>query len=202
VTDGPGSEKVVRSSRDRRREKTREEIGRIALRLCAAKGFNEVTVEEIAAEADYSTRSFFRYFAAKEDALFADSEYRCQRLCEALREQPAEKSVGDALRGAVLTFVGTVDIDTEHSLLLADLVGRTPALQSRLLLDTWHWERALAAVVAERLPPDAPKLESDCLAAAAVGAFRVAHRAWWKGGGTAPMLDLASQSLDVVFPPE
>ena len=70
--------------RERRRQRTSREIERAALRLFAEKGYADVTVEEIAHSAEISERTFFRYFASKDDVLVAEERRRMDALCEFL----------------------------------------------------------------------------------------------------------------------
>ena len=76
--EGSGSGAPAPSLRDRKRERTRRALVDAAAALFERKGYDETTVAEIAAAADIGTRTFFSYFASKEDILFPDSDTRTQ----------------------------------------------------------------------------------------------------------------------------
>src|SRR4051794_3589293 len=80
----------LRASKKRR---TREAIAAAALRLFTERGFDAVTVAEVAAAADVSEKTVFNYFPAKEDLLFERGEERRAALVEAIRSRPAGTSV-------------------------------------------------------------------------------------------------------------
>ena len=67
------------------------ELEAVALRLFEERGFNEVTIEEIAAEAHISTRTFYRYFPAKEDVLQLRIDRRAEALRAALAARPGDE---------------------------------------------------------------------------------------------------------------
>src|SRR3954464_7282289 len=87
--------------RESKKRETRQRISDVATQLFYARGFDAVTIEEIAAAANVSKVTVFNYFSRKED-LFLDREAEVQRLLqEALRERPKGQSPIDALRGLV-----------------------------------------------------------------------------------------------------
>lgn len=88
--------------RERKKQRTRDALLRAALELFTTKGFEETTVDEIAEAVDVSQRTFFRYFANKQETAFAVQEMVEQRFVETLRERPAHEAPFVALRGAVI----------------------------------------------------------------------------------------------------
>src|SRR4051794_37023149 len=83
--------------RERKKQRTREQITGAALELFSTRGYHATTVAEIAAAADVSERTVFGYFATKEDILFADHHALEQGLSEALERRPHGHAL-DALR--------------------------------------------------------------------------------------------------------
>src|SRR5215813_3567608 len=94
------NEKPTRTTglRERKKSKVRNQLKQHALRLFLEQGYEATTIEQIAQQAEVSPRTFFRYFASKEDLIF-DDEYD-ERLIAAFRAQPSELSVVGALRRA------------------------------------------------------------------------------------------------------
>src|SRR4029450_11519761 len=88
------------SLRERKKARTRRALVEAALRLFAERGFEATTVADIADAADVSPRTFFTYFPAKEDVLFADAQDRIDRLQDALAKRAPDESFLDALRRA------------------------------------------------------------------------------------------------------
>src|SRR4029450_9819496 len=88
------------SLRERKKARTRRALVEAALRLFAGRGFEATTVADIADAADVSPRTFFSYFPAKEDVLFADAKDRIDRLQDALAKRAPDESFLDALRRA------------------------------------------------------------------------------------------------------
>ena len=87
--------------RERKKEQTRLRIHQAALRLIVERGLDAVTVEEIAARAEVSRRTFSNYFAGKEDAcLYGDAAHMDEFLA-ILRARPAHEPAWTALRAAV-----------------------------------------------------------------------------------------------------
>lgn len=121
--------------RERKKERTRSLIAQEALRLFRAKGFDEVSVVEIAAAAEVSKATLFRYFPTKEDLVlhrFADHLGEAARV---VRERPAGLTPTAALRDHFLAGLAARDPITglnDHPEILSfqDLVYRTPSLRT------------------------------------------------------------------------
>src|ERR1700719_2009310 len=75
--------------RERKRQQTRERLTRMAMALFHERGFEATTLDDIAAAADISRRSFFHYFASKEDVVFAWQEESTAALIAAVVARPA-----------------------------------------------------------------------------------------------------------------
>src|ERR1700748_523022 len=87
--------------RERKKLRTREQITEAAIALFADRGFEGTTVDDIAAAAEVSRRTFFRYFARKEDVILAWKRETAQELPDALAGRPADESPLDAVEGAL-----------------------------------------------------------------------------------------------------
>src|ERR1700737_686425 len=83
--------------RERKKGRTRETIVRVALQLFEEKGFEGSTVEEIAAAADISPRTFFRYFTSKEDVVFLGQDEENAMIIELFRTRPPDETTLDSL---------------------------------------------------------------------------------------------------------
>src|SRR5688500_11186488 len=90
------------SLQDRRRRYVAQEIAQVAMRLFGERGFDDVTVDEIAAAAGISSRTFFRYFATKDEVVLQYQRRIQERLVEALAGRPAGEGPVTALRQAYL----------------------------------------------------------------------------------------------------
>ena len=89
--------------RERNKLRRREQITEAALRLFAERGFDGVTIDEIADAADVSRRTFFRYFARKEDVILAWKQQMADELRAALAERPEREPPLDAVHRALAT---------------------------------------------------------------------------------------------------
>ena len=111
-------------------------------------------MDDIAAEADVSRRTFFRYFASKEDVLLADHFVQLARLREAMAARPADEPIVTALRNALLSLTSDFEERKEMIILRGRLMRDTPSLQARSLVHQKLWEDAMQEMVAERLGVD------------------------------------------------
>lgn len=94
------------SLRERKKRQTRELIAATAFRLFAERGFDQVTVAEIARQSDVSTATVFNYFPAKEDLIYSGFEEFQRELVLAIRDRAAGTTMLDAFREYVLRPTG------------------------------------------------------------------------------------------------
>ena len=185
------TEAVAVGLRERKKEQTREALARAVLKLSKKRGFDHVTVEDIAAACDVSPRTFFRYFASKEDALFASNTARRDMVLAALNAQPPELTVFDALEGAVRTLVG--DYEGERDLLRRrhQIVMTSASLQSRSAERSQTWEAHLVEHLRRSgRSPDLTDTELRLVVAATLAALRLSVDAWLASDDTGELHDL------------
>lgn len=156
--------------RERKKARTKAAIQREALRLFSRDGYAETSVEQIAAAAEVSPSTFFRYFPTKEEVVLAD--FIDSRAVLRVVDAPAELSPLQALKYAVSSVMGDIaDEDMELELLRNELIRNVPELRRGLISEMVRPMRLFAAALAQRLgrPADDPDLL--IFAGAAVGAM-------------------------------
>ena len=185
--------------RERRKRLTAAELEAAALRLFGERGFEAVTVDDIAAEADVSRRTFFRYFASKEDVLLADHFAQLARLREAMAARPTDEPILTALRNAILSMTTDFEDRKEMVILRGRIMRNTPSLQARSLVHQKAWEDAMQAMVAERLHVDPNvDLRPGVVAATTLAALRVAFTNWLTAGATGDLIAMTAEALDLL----
>jgi AcrR family transcriptional regulator len=136
--------------REMKKQRTREEIARVAMKLFTKRGFDAVTVAEVADAAGVSEKTVFNYFPAKEDLVFPRGEQHVATFIDSIRNRPEGQSVVAPFRAHTHRFLDEVAKgDVEHIVQRPRLVLRSEALRARLF--RWWEEEAtmLAPVIAE-----------------------------------------------------
>ena len=132
------------------KRRTEAAIMAAGLELFAERGFERTTVDQIAAAAGISRRTFFRYFADKEELFFAEDERLLQVVEDTLDGAPPGEPVLDLARRATLALAAHSAADPERRLARERLIAATPALQARRMAKTLRWEEAIAARLVAR----------------------------------------------------
>ena len=137
-------ERPTEGLRARKKRAAREAIAATARRLFAERGFDAVTVAEIAATADVSEKTVFNHFATKVELAFAGRGERLDRLLADIVQRPPGASVLDVFRATTSAMIdGLVAGGDDDLLALAKIVDGSRALQERL---TMGWEEEAAAL--------------------------------------------------------
>jgi AcrR family transcriptional regulator len=185
--------------RERNRRRTASDLQQAALRLFTERGYDAVTIDDIAGEAGVSRRTFFRYFATKEDVLFSDQPDRLVELRKALAARPPEEPLLTAVRQAILSMAGEYEDEQEYLLRRITIMRGTPALLGRALIYQRSWEDALSELVADRLGVDPlTDLRPGVVAGATMAALRTAITLWLAQDGKAHLPTLAAEALDLL----
>src|SRR5271156_1782915 len=137
----PAASAGVTGLRERKRQQTRERLTRVAMALFLERGFERTTLDDIAAAADISRRSFFHYFASKEDVVFAWQEGITAALIAAVAARPAGESMLAAAENAISALIR--HLKPGEALAMARLKRDNPALQARDQVKYEGLERAL-----------------------------------------------------------
>ncbi|HEV3352536.1 MAG TPA: TetR family transcriptional regulator [Acidimicrobiales bacterium] len=170
--------------RERKKEQTRDALAQAALELFAERGFDQVTVEEIAAACDVSPRTFFRYFGSKEDVLFADSDRRCDHLLASIAEQDPAVPAFDALAGAVRELAGDYAPEGERLRARHAILRSTPSLASRNAERQQGWEgKVIDALRTSGRARGMSDLDLRLMVASTTTALRVAIEDWTASAG-------------------
>ena len=189
--------------RERQRVETRDVILDTALDLIEAKGFEHTTVEDIAAAAGISARTFFRYFESKNSLLFdedKDHEHGHDEMTAALAARPASESTTEALRNVLRDqLVAVLADDNGRKLRQMRVILKEPALRA-LAKDSFHEHGPdLAKGFAARLGKPADDLQPRVLAAAFTEAIWVIMERWSAAGAEfeqlPPMIDEAFEAI-------
>jgi AcrR family transcriptional regulator len=183
--------------RERKKQQTRDALVQSALRQFAERGFDHVTVEDITDDCEVSYRTFFRYFSAKEDVLFADGDQSRARLLEALAAQPAAVAPLAALRAAVLALAEEYEHERDTILLRSRIVTATPDLRTRAVERQHGWESAAVDELrGSGRAAGRSELDLRLLVAGATTALRVATELWIADEGHGSLRDLLEAALD------
>ncbi|MFD6530567.1 TetR family transcriptional regulator [Streptomyces sp. NPDC060184] len=195
--------------RERKKQRTRDALLHAALELFTTQGYERTTVDGIVEAVDVSQRTFFRYFASKEDVVFATQDLVEARFLAELRQRPAQEPPLEAMRQATFRAWDALERSDPSSATVELHVRTFRMIESQPTLLATHMRRCIAAeeevasVIAGREGLD---LDADPRPRMAVAAFsgtmRVTGQLWGRSGdGTlASLRALAERHLDLLGP--
>lgn len=161
--------------RERKRASTRARLERVSLELFSEFGFDETTVDEIAAAAGVSRITVFRYFKSKDAIVFAADDLLLDRLCELLRQDPQM-----SLLTVLLRFATDLEEVAADMTVPASVIVKTPRLVDRFSCQRTRWESAVADELVVRRTGERrePSMEDRLTAAVTMSAVFVSFLAW------------------------
>jgi AcrR family transcriptional regulator len=153
--------------RERKKQRTREQIVERAMALFDERGFEHVTIAEIAAAADIAPRTFFSYFPSKEDVVFHDFDVMFDSIKQRIDERPEGESTMDALRAFVVGIVQQMDHQDPAEQCRRRVISSSPSLQQHDRELVGRIEHVIADGLARDLGVEPGSLRARVVAAAA-----------------------------------
>ncbi|MFE6610976.1 TetR/AcrR family transcriptional regulator [Amycolatopsis sp. NPDC057786] len=193
----------VKGLRERKRLETHRALATTAVRLVAERGLDQVTVEDISAAAGVSPRTFFNYFASKEDAVViahADTTERTQRTIDKFLATPEEVSTPRAFVDALKEDFAQVDENREEWLGRMKAIQENATLHSRAVATNHDNIAPLIEAIARRTGAD-PKtdLYPALLLSTLGGAVNAVLMHWYQHDGRVSALDLLDDAVETLL---
>jgi AcrR family transcriptional regulator len=186
--------------RERKKLATRGALGIAAMRLAVERGLDNVLVEDIAAAAGVSTRTFNNYFASKYEAICALAMDRGRQIGTALAQRPADEPLHEAITRAVLQQYAAAEQPPGKDWIEGvRLVIQSPELQGEYLRTQYVTAHSLADAIAERTGTD-PRTDMFPLvmAGAVTAATQVAMERWLLADPPTALAPLIRQALSAL----
>ena len=146
--------------RDRKKAATRAAIVEAAVRLFADRGYEETTVDDVAAAADVSPATVFRYFGSKEDLVFSEAR-AVPLIAPAIAGRPADEPDTEAVRAGLAEVLASGEFSVERLRLQQRAVEKSAVLRGAGSGMLEAWRRGIADGLAERhgVPVGDPDIE-------------------------------------------
>lgn len=194
--------------RERKKRRTRDALVAAAWDLFHSHGYERTTVREITDAVEVSERTFFRYFASKEDLVLSPLLAASDAFVGQLRIRPAEERPVDAMRNALHAAAGLLEpeltetqTDWETHSQAVKLIESTPQLLAAQLMIGQRLTDDVVAVIAQREGVDPVTDRRPRIIAAVFSALMtVAGQAWRGDGGIERLVQLADEYLTDLVP--
>jgi AcrR family transcriptional regulator len=167
----------------RKRDAVRDGLARIAIDLFTQRGFEAVTIEEIAKAAGISPRTFFRYFPSKDDIVLELGSRLHDRLLAAFAERPEHEGAVEALRRAYAATSTVPAAERDRLLQVGRVLNSSPALRSASYGRPWADGAPIVAQVAARMGAGSGDPRPRIITAAMTAVATAEWHAWVDDGG-------------------
>jgi len=185
----------------RRRITSRAELEQVAFDLFDRQGFEHTTVDDIASAAGIGRRTFFRYFASKNEVPWGDFDAELARMRRQLAATPPAAPLMDAIRQAIVDFNAMpAEQWPAHRRRMAFILG-VPALQAHSTLRFAAWRQVIADFAAQRTGQRPDALLPRTIAHAMLGVAVAGYEQWLASPGDdlCELLDSAIRALGSAF---
>lgn len=171
--------------RERKKLRTRHALIAGALRLFLEKGYEQTTVSEIAMAADVSTRTFFSYFASKEEVVLCNARESLDHILRTFAERRPGESPADLLSRAV-EMIFDVLADTERGWEIAEvnrLIMTVPSLRAQALLLMFDAQHRMVDALQQAFPGELDAIEAAAAVGSVIGAAKLGISVGLEQGG-------------------
>jgi len=186
----------VEGLRSRKRRETAQRITDAGISLFFEKGYEAATLEDIAARAGISRRTFFYYFKSKDEILLSAQSGMGDMIVAALRRASPSQRPLDAIRDAIIEVCGPYP--TAEMVKLDRLMRSSSVVQARKQASYIEHERTLFAALCEIWPEPERETGLRLVAMLAIGAMRLAFDALCEDGGQRSVVELLNEAFDAV----
>ncbi|MER5636582.1 TetR family transcriptional regulator [Kitasatospora sp. NPDC002227] len=188
----------------------RQDLAAAAMELFATQGYEETTVDQIAAAAGVARRTFFRYFRSKEEAIFPDHDDTLVRVADLLASADYEEHPLDVVCRGIKEVLRMYASTPGVSVARYQLIRQVPALREREIAVVSRYERLFTRYLlgrfdaAEEIPPgwqrggDDDSMLAEVSAAAVVAAHNHVLRRWLRAGGLGDPEAQLDHSFEVI----
>ena len=188
----------VTSIREQTRAVVRSLLARTAMELFAARGYDNTTVDEVAAAAGVSRRTLFNYFRNKEDLALSGLSEQGELIAARFAEQPSDEDVWESLRASFEVLL-EIEISAEDRLEITALLFDNDSLRAGHAEKTARWQDLLAPLIEPRLPASTHRaLEARAIAAAGITCMQAATEEWVRLRGDADLAVLYDTAVQAV----
>lgn len=187
--------------RERKKRETRLAMSLAAIRLSVERGWDNVSVEDIAAAANVSERTFRNYFGSKAEAIVGTHVERSTRTAEVLRDRPADEPLWDALVNSVLVQFDQPPSNQPPNLRYAAGLQKLlaePAVQHEIFRAHAMAQDELAVAIADRTGTDAGKDLYPQVVASVISAGIGTAMAHWTRNPTKSLVELLREVFGVI----
>jgi AcrR family transcriptional regulator len=191
------------SVRERTRRAVRAELTMLGQELIAAKGYEQATIDDIVAAAGMSKRTFFRYFASKEDLVLSKYEFFGDQFAEAFAARPRDEPVWESFRRAFDVVVGYFDdtAQTPRILAMEKIISGNTALSAGELERVSRVQEQLAVLLRERTGRHSPTDPGPAaITGAALSCLLAAKATWITAEQRPPFGDLLDHAMAALQP--
>ncbi|MBT2552547.1 TetR family transcriptional regulator [Arthrobacter sp. ISL-5] len=173
-------------------------LAQTAMQLFAEKGFDETTVDEVAAAAGVSRRTLFNYFRTKEDLALSGLSEQGEVIAARLAARPAGEGVWVSLRHA-FEVLDEIEVSPENRLGIVSMLFDNDSLRAGHAEKQARWTDLLAPLIDPRLPAsDARAFEARAIVGAAITCLQAATEEVLRLRGSTPLFDLYDTAVAAI----